>query len=265
VDYIQIYKTEVPNAKITLDKPVVIEDIYNKINGLSVKMALQKLLPLERLYFWDFGVRASKELKEGVDATIICRLKKYDCKIIVTINDPGGELGDVLGWVRQFHTPWKNVCALKILNIEEITPQNLQALKDNSVKITKSFYKVENCQKQDNVERKSQSNKAQEKEHSVEENSVCDHCNKNTNVQFCHFSSNMSFFFSRHERKYYGYLCPICMTNIFLNYTITTLFLTWWGIVGMFLGPAFIISNISEYISNLLKFANHSNKSDKAV
>jgi hypothetical protein len=44
-----------------------------------------------------------------------------------------------------------------------------------------------------------------------------------------------------------GNLCLSCMTNEFLSFELTTLFGTWWGIIGCVLGPFFLLHNLAEY------------------
>jgi len=44
------------------------------------------------------------------------------------------------------------------------------------------------------------------------------------------------------------------MTRLFFEFTLKTLFGTWWGIVGALLGPAIIGNNILEYVRNSLRF-----------
>ena len=62
------------------------------------------------------------------------------------------------------------------------------------------------------------------------------------------FKANVSFLFRRDREKFSGYLCLSCITKEFLSFELTTLFGTWWGIIGCILGPVFIVYNIIEYI-----------------
>ncbi|MBP7527189.1 MAG: HNH endonuclease [Syntrophorhabdaceae bacterium] len=142
MDYIRIYKTEVPNAKKTLDTAVVLNDVYQQIKNSILKDTFREILPHGSLYFWDFGVKAGRELKNGMSVSIICGNKKYDCLLIEIIEDPKGELGDIFGWARQFQAPWKNVCALTMLNEEHISSDNIVKIVSKTMPVTKSFLKV---------------------------------------------------------------------------------------------------------------------------
>jgi predicted HNH restriction endonuclease len=90
----------------------------------------------------DFGVRAAEELKPGMEIAIICGTNRYDCKLVAIIKDPRGEIGDIFGWARQFEAPWKNVCALKMLNRNRIAARELAAIKRKMISITNTFFRA---------------------------------------------------------------------------------------------------------------------------
>jgi len=142
MDYIRIYKTAVPNAKRTLDSPVLLSAIYEQIENNKLKENFYRILPYHSLYFWDFGVKAAKELEINMLVSIICGTKKYDCQIIEIFEDPKGELGDKFGWTRQYHAPWKNVCALDVLNMEYIESNKTSEIKSKTKPVTDTLLKV---------------------------------------------------------------------------------------------------------------------------
>lgn len=82
----------------------------------------------------------------------------------------------------------------------------------------------------------------------------CECCHARKNTLCCFFKENISYFFARNERTFSGFLCFGCMTRLFFEFTLKTLFGTWWGIVGALLGPAIIGNNIIEYAKNSLRF-----------
>jgi hypothetical protein len=142
MDYIKTYKTTVPNARKTLDKPVVLDVVYSQITDHYLKEAFGKLLPHKKLYFWDFGFKATRELKLGIEIAILCGITRYDCELIAIIKDPKGEIGDIFGWGRQFEAPWKNVCALKMLNRNNISSLELSEIKRKTTLVTSTFLRV---------------------------------------------------------------------------------------------------------------------------
>jgi len=84
--------------------------------------------------------------------------------------------------------------------------------------------------------------------------SLCERCHTKRKTQWCFFKENVSYFFQRNERTFSGSICFSCMTKVFGEFTLKTLFGTWWGIIGAFLGPAIIGGNIIEYLKNTFKF-----------
>ena len=84
--------------------------------------------------------------------------------------------------------------------------------------------------------------------------SLCERCHTKKKTQWCFFKENVSYFFQRNERTFFGSICFSCMTKVFGEFTLKTLFGTWWGIIGAFLGPVIIGGNIIEYLKNTFKF-----------
>jgi 5-methylcytosine-specific restriction protein A len=143
MDYIKSYKTTVANAKKTLDRPVELDVVYSQITDPYLKEIFGKLLPHKKLYFWDFGVKATRELKLGMEIAIICGTNRYDCELAAIIKDPKGIIGDIFGWRRLFEeTPWKNVCALKMLNRDNISSSELSEIIRKTTSVTSTFLKV---------------------------------------------------------------------------------------------------------------------------
>jgi len=142
MEYIKTYKTTVPNAKKTLDRPVILDVVYSQVTDSHLKEAFGKLLHHKKLYFWDFGVKATRELKPGMELAIICGANRYDCELVAIIKDPKGEIGDIFGWARQFEAPWKNVCALNMLNQNDISSSELTEFKRKTTPITDTFLRV---------------------------------------------------------------------------------------------------------------------------
>lgn len=83
----------------------------------------------------------------------------------------------------------------------------------------------------------------------------CDRCKAMKRTQTVYFKQNVSYFFSRYEEEYCGNLCLGCMTIKFASFELRTLFGTWWGIVGLLLGPSILVSNLLEYSKNAFRLA----------
>src|SRR5690349_14485508 len=75
----------------------------------------------------------------------------------------------------------------------------------------------------------------------------CEYCGLRRPTQLVIFKANVSYFFQRREWECCGYLCAHCATVSFLSLTLQTALGTWFGIVGIMLGPGYLINNVVEY------------------
>jgi len=142
MNFVYVYKTKVGNASKTLDKTIKLSDIYHEIRDAEVRRSFSHLLPFGELNFWDFGVRATAQLKQSDLLKIVCESICYTCELIEIIKDEEGELGDLFGWARQFKAPWSNVCALIVHRREKISEKDLRSLKEEAIGITSSFFRI---------------------------------------------------------------------------------------------------------------------------
>ena len=62
------------------------------------------------------------------------------------------------------------------------------------------------------------------------------------------FHQNIGMLVTRQERELKGELCRRCSKSTFLSYTLTTLFLGWWGIISFCVTPFMILGNIFSYV-----------------
>jgi len=84
--------------------------------------------------------------------------------------------------------------------------------------------------------------------------SKCSRCGRTKYTQHAVFKQNVSYFFGRKERQFSGDLCFSCASRTFARVELTTLFGTWWGIIGYWLGPLYIVHNLVEYIIATFRF-----------
>ncbi len=66
------------------------------------------------------------------------------------------------------------------------------------------------------------------------------------------FYSNVSLLVVRYMRVQKGYFCSRCALKYFLGYTALTLVMGWWGLIGLFISPVFIIMNLVNMSKALL-------------
>ena len=81
----------------------------------------------------------------------------------------------------------------------------------------------------------------------------CDNCGDRKKVLPSTFHYNVSYLFRRQERTIQGKYCLPCTSRLFLQFTGITLIGTWWGIIGMFVGPIYIIENIYHFVRSSAK------------
>jgi hypothetical protein len=84
--------------------------------------------------------------------------------------------------------------------------------------------------------------------------SKCSRCGRTEYTQHLVFKQNVSYFFARKERQFSSDLCFSCASKTFASVELTTLFGTWWGMIGFWLGPLYVVHNLVEYIIATFRF-----------
>jgi hypothetical protein len=82
----------------------------------------------------------------------------------------------------------------------------------------------------------------------------CQKCASFEPSRYSEFRENISYIFRRQEKEYCGYLCFRCMTITYSEHTIKTLLFTWFGGIGIVLGPIYILGNTYTFLKNALGF-----------
>ena len=83
----------------------------------------------------------------------------------------------------------------------------------------------------------------------------CAACHSTGPTRLVLFRSNVSYFFRRRERQVCGYLCLPCMSRTFVRLEALTLVGTWWGVIGLLLGPIYLVSNLVENVRGAASLA----------
>lgn len=115
--YIKIYLGKVANANKTLKKSIKIQDLILRINDNYLISRLREFNKYDEINLWDLGKKAITKIKIGENLAISCEDYIYIGEIIGTIDDKKGEIGDIVGWAKQFKKPWSNVIILKNVKI----------------------------------------------------------------------------------------------------------------------------------------------------
>ncbi len=82
----------------------------------------------------------------------------------------------------------------------------------------------------------------------------CKLCGRPRLTQYVHLRSNVSYLFQRRESHLSGFLCFSCLNRSFALYEVKTLLFTWWGLIGIALGPLFLLDNLVQYARRSVLF-----------
>ena len=114
--YLRTYdKGSTQNERKTLAKPIALGDLANRIISPDLRLVVAKFTYHPPVHLWDFGVRASQHIKLGDVVYICCENTLYYSRIFEKIEDPKGEIGDLVEWHRIQQAPWKNPTILSPL------------------------------------------------------------------------------------------------------------------------------------------------------
>jgi hypothetical protein len=78
--------------------------------------------------------------------------------------------------------------------------------------------------------------------------SQCQLCGRHAPTKHVTFMQNIGMLVVRFPKTMRGHLCRTCIGRTFQSYTLTTLFLGWWGIISFFYSLVSIPQNIVQYM-----------------
>lgn len=81
--------------------------------------------------------------------------------------------------------------------------------------------------------------------------STCEICGVYAPVKYVEFYQNIGMLLARTQQSVKGKLCKNCINKYFKKFTLTSLFLGWWGVISFFATALFIINNIFRYLTTL--------------
>jgi hypothetical protein len=76
----------------------------------------------------------------------------------------------------------------------------------------------------------------------------CQLCGDYAPIKYVEFYQNVGMFLARQSKSIKGKLCKNCINKNFWDFTLTTLFLGWWGIISFFITPFYLLNNIFRYL-----------------
>ncbi|MGA3373701.1 MAG: hypothetical protein ABSC48_18285 [Terracidiphilus sp.] len=75
----------------------------------------------------------------------------------------------------------------------------------------------------------------------------CKSCGIEGPTQHVTLWQNVGMIVARQWKKIDGDLCHPCIRKYFRSYTLTTLFLGWWGVVSLVVTPFILINNVYQF------------------
>ena len=111
--FAKIYSSFVANSNKTLKNTVNVSKLISKLKDENLISKLSKFKKYSEVNLWDLGKKATSQIKVGAILTIICKDVIYSGQIVGIVNDENGDIGNAVGWARQFKNPWSNVILLK--------------------------------------------------------------------------------------------------------------------------------------------------------
>ena len=80
---------------------------------------------------------------------------------------------------------------------------------------------------------------------------LCQLCGVNAPVKYNEFYANIGMLFARRQISIKANMCKDCTNKYFWKYTLTNIFLGWWGVISFFATCFFMLNNTIRYISSL--------------
>jgi hypothetical protein len=81
--------------------------------------------------------------------------------------------------------------------------------------------------------------------------SVCQICGVQAPTKYNEFYANIGMLFARQQKEIKAEMCRNCTDKYFWKFTLTNLFLGWWGIISFFATCGYMVNNIFRYIFTL--------------
>lgn len=79
---------------------------------------------------------------------------------------------------------------------------------------------------------------------------ACISCRLQVPTKLVKFQQNIGMVVMRRRWRVSGFMCRRCIRAYFKSYTLTTLFLGWWGVISLLVTPVLLIGNVMEYFKS---------------
>lgn len=79
----------------------------------------------------------------------------------------------------------------------------------------------------------------------------CKNCGVVADKRYIKFYKNIGMIIQREYGSIEGEFCKKCIKKYFIEYTLVTFLLGWWGTISFFVTPFYLMNNIFRYITTL--------------
>lgn len=79
---------------------------------------------------------------------------------------------------------------------------------------------------------------------------ICENCLRQRPTKFATLNQNIGLLIMRFSKQASGHLCKDCISELFWSFSLTTLFLGWWGIISFIITPFYLLGNTFAYLSS---------------
>jgi len=80
---------------------------------------------------------------------------------------------------------------------------------------------------------------------------TCQSCGRVAETKHVHYRQNIGVIIMRFSKNIDAFLCRDCSNKFFWPFTLTTLFLGWWGLISFFVTLFILPSNLFQYLGTL--------------
>lgn len=79
---------------------------------------------------------------------------------------------------------------------------------------------------------------------------ACISCHLQVPTRRVEFQQHIGMVVTRRRWRVSGFMCRRCIRAYFKSYTLTTLFLGWWGVISFFVTPVFLVGNLIQFFKS---------------
>lgn len=80
---------------------------------------------------------------------------------------------------------------------------------------------------------------------------VCQTCGQHAPTKYNELYANIGMLVARRQLSIKANMCKKCTNKYFFRYTLTNLFLGWWGVISFFATCFYMVNNVARYTATI--------------